>query len=56
MMESQRFYSYSHPTDVHAVRACLNDNALDLLAVGGENMVEVLQRVSVLLWISYHDP
>lgn len=43
-MESQRFYSYSHPTDVHAVRACLNDNALDLLAVGGENMVEVLQR------------
>ncbi|KAG8904322.1 hypothetical protein FRB99_001907 [Tulasnella sp. 403] len=36
--------SYVHPTDVHCVRACLNEDALDLLAVGGENTVEILKR------------
>lgn len=34
---------YQHGSVVHVVRACYNDDAIDLVALGGENVVEVLQ-------------
>ncbi|KAI0362809.1 hypothetical protein OH77DRAFT_1500401 [Trametes cingulata] len=33
---------YSHGTEVHVVRACYEDDAADLIAVGGAHSVEVL--------------
>ncbi|KDQ12324.1 hypothetical protein BOTBODRAFT_34611 [Botryobasidium botryosum FD-172 SS1] len=35
---------HAHPTEISAIRACTNEKALDLVAVGGETWVEVLQR------------
>lgn len=40
---------YAHGSNVHCVRACLNEDALDLIAVGGESRVEVLQRVNGMI-------
>lgn len=33
---------YNHPTLIHVLRACTNDDATDLLAIGGEHSVDVL--------------
>lgn len=33
---------YRHGTDIFVLRACMNDDALDLIAFGGEHSVEVL--------------
>lgn len=38
---------YTHGSDVLAVKACYNVDANDLIAVAGEDTVEVLQCVSV---------
>ena len=37
---------HSHGTEVHVVRACYEDDAADLIAVGGAHSVEVLLLVS----------
>lgn len=37
---------YNHPTLIHVLRACTNDDATDLLAIGGEHSVDVLLVVS----------
>lgn len=37
---------YTQGTDVLAIRACYNSDASDLLAVAGEDSVQVLQCVS----------
>lgn len=37
---------YSHGTEVYAVRACYEEDGVDLLAVGGAHTVEVLVVVS----------
>lgn len=37
---------YTHGTDVLAVRACYSSDASDLLAVAGEDTVQILQCVS----------
>ncbi|KAG8927680.1 hypothetical protein FRC02_007933 [Tulasnella sp. 418] len=36
--------SHEHATEIFCVRACTHADALDLVAVGGENHVEVIQR------------
>ena len=38
--------NYVHTTSIHVVRACPNDDATDLLAIGGDHSVEVLLIVS----------
>ncbi|KAG8880007.1 hypothetical protein FRB98_005379 [Tulasnella sp. 332] len=35
---------YTHGSNVHCIRACMNEDGQDLLAVGGESKLEVLQR------------
>ncbi|KAL0947229.1 hypothetical protein HGRIS_013346 [Hohenbuehelia grisea] len=42
-----KLIKHSHPTDIFAVRACCNDDANDLLAIGGDHSVEVLQIESL---------
>ena len=37
---------HSHGTEVYVVRACYEDDAADLIAVGGAHSVEVLLLVS----------
>lgn len=37
--------TYQHGTEVYVVRASCNDDATDLVAIGGEHSVEVLQVV-----------
>ena len=37
---------YNHSTLIHVLRACPNDDATDLLAIGGEHSVDVLLVVS----------
>lgn len=37
---------YNHPTPIHVVRSCPNDDATDLLAIGGEHSVDVILVVS----------
>lgn len=37
---------YQHGSDVSVLRGCPNPYAADLLAVGGEHSIEVLQIVS----------
>lgn len=40
---------HQHGTDINIVRACnVNTNAPDLVAIGGEHSVDVLQLVGVL--------
>ena len=34
-----------HGSDVHVVRACHNDDGIDLIALGGIHSVQVLQTV-----------
>jgi len=36
--------SHVHPTEISTIRACTNEKALDLVAVGGETWIEILQR------------
>ena len=36
---------HSHGTEVHVVRACYEDDAADLIAVGGAHSVEILLLV-----------
>ena len=38
---------YSHGTEVYVVRACYEDDAADLIAIGGAHSVEVLLLVSL---------
>jgi hypothetical protein len=40
--------NFSHPTQIFSLRACRNDDAVDLLAVGGEHSVDVLLVVRAL--------
>jgi len=40
--------THSHQSIIFCVRACTNEDALDLLAIGGEQRVEILQRVRIL--------
>jgi len=39
---------YDHGSLVHVVCACYNDDAADVLAIGGEHSVDVLQIVHFL--------
>ncbi|PPQ90129.1 hypothetical protein CVT25_012298 [Psilocybe cyanescens] len=34
---------FVHPTDIYAIRPCRNPDAVDLIAIGGEHSVEVIQ-------------
>ena len=45
--------NYIHTTSIHVVRACPNDDATDLLAIGGDHSVDVLLVVSspILLFL-----
>jgi hypothetical protein len=43
--ETAAYTYHTHPTDVSIVRACLSEKGFDLLAVGGDTWVEILQRV-----------
>jgi len=45
---------YEHGTDINVIKACLNGNAPDLIAMGGEHSVEILQVVSVAQCCSCH--
>jgi hypothetical protein len=47
---------YHHPTNIHLLRACTVDDALDLVAVGGDHAVDVLLVVdtSVRCIASFH--
>lgn len=38
--------TFDHPSDIFALRPCHNDDATDLVAVGGEQTVQVIQVVS----------
>jgi hypothetical protein len=46
--------TYQSSTQIYVVRACYNDDATDLVAIGGEHSVEVLQivRYIFLFWSS----
>lgn len=43
---------YRHGTDIFVLRACMNDDALDLIAFGGEHSVEVLLVVRLSLAVN----
>lgn len=36
---------FQHPTDIYSLRPCRNSDAHDLIAIGGEHSVDVLQVV-----------
>lgn len=36
---------FQHPTDIYSLAACRNNDALDLVAIGGDHSVEVVQVV-----------
>ena len=44
---------YNHSTLIHVLRACPNDDATDLLAIGGEHSVDVLLVVSHTLFFFF---
>ena len=52
--------NFPHPTQIFSLRACRNDDAVDLLAVGGEHSVDILLVVrappSSLLYIPSYTP
>ena len=37
---------YDHPSFIHVLRACQNDDAADLIALGGDHSVDILLVVS----------
>lgn len=38
---------FNHPTDIYSLRPCRNTDAPDIVAIGGEHSVEVIQVVSI---------
>lgn len=46
--------NYLHGTEIYVLRACPNDDAADLVAIGGEQSVEVLLVVCRLSTIGCH--
>lgn len=40
---------FNHPTDIYSLRPCRNTDAPDIVAIGGEHSVEVIQVVSIFL-------
>ena len=36
---------FQHPTEIYSLAPCRNNDAYDLIAIGGEHSVEVLQVV-----------
>jgi hypothetical protein len=39
---------FNHPTDIYSLRPCRNTDAPDIVAIGGEHSVEVIQVVSIV--------
>ena len=37
--------AFQHPTDIYALAPCRNNDAQDLVAIGGDHSVEVIQVV-----------
>ena len=37
--------AFQHPTDIYALAPCRNNDAQDLVAIGGDHSVEVVQVV-----------
>lgn len=42
---------YNHPSFIHVLRACQNDDAADLIALGGDHSVDILLVVSSFFWL-----
>ena len=38
---------FNHPTDIYSLRPCRNTDAPDIVAIGGEHSVEVIQVASI---------
>jgi hypothetical protein len=47
LIDSTMTHRYDHGSVVYVVRACYNDDAADLVAIGGEHSVDVLQIVGL---------
>jgi hypothetical protein len=41
---------FNHPTDIYSLRPCRNTDAPDIVAIGGEHSVEVIQVVSIFFF------
>ena len=42
---------FNHPTDIYSLRPCRNTDAPDIVAIGGEHSVEVIQVVSIFFFL-----
>jgi len=45
---------FNHPTDIYSLRPCRNADAPDIVAIGGEHSVEVIQVVRISLLAHIH--